>query len=314
MLFQGIARFYLCKPELKDLLKIKYPSTSAVAKGFSNEIFYLLKTTRGFFLDSVNIEITNACNLKCTICPVSGRMTRPVGYMEADLFRKIVDQHTWGHVLLFQWGEPLLHPEIFDMISYTRSRNIPAMITTNGVLLEEDTIVKLIQSGLSRITVSVDGSPRNFEKIRNVSYSSVKEKILLLKKIRDQHSSSLKIDISMVVNSGNERSVPEYFSEWEGTADRVQLVPQLKNGRRTARCREMWRGAVVVLWDGRVVPCCVDYDARMVVGDARHDPLADIWNGPQMRELRKSHVLRKFTGVCRECDEYETRWVHKRFS
>src|SRR4029453_7603471 len=73
------------------------------------------------FPDRVYIESTNHCNLKCIMCPTGlGVIQRPKGYMTMDLSRLVVEElgPLVGSAVLHSWGEPLMHPRLFDMIRY----------------------------------------------------------------------------------------------------------------------------------------------------------------------------------------------------
>jgi radical SAM protein with 4Fe4S-binding SPASM domain len=96
--------------------------------------------------------------------------------------------------------------------------------------------------------------------------------------------------------------------------DRVQAIPLLTRGRRRTRCREPWRGGLVVLQDGRVTVCCVDHDGELAVGDVRKDRLADLWNGPAMQRLRRAHAAGRLPALCAGCTEYPADAAAPRFS
>ena len=72
-------------------------------------------------ITSLIIEPTNTCNLRCTFCFVTDGMTRDGGFMDFDLFKKIIDDCTdLEHLCMHNWGEPLLHKDIFRMIEYAK--------------------------------------------------------------------------------------------------------------------------------------------------------------------------------------------------
>ena len=98
-----------------------------------------------------------------------------------------------------------------------------------------------------------------------------------------------------------------------GLADRVQAIPRLVAERRSTPCRELWRGTLVVLWDGRVTVCCVDSEGELQVGDARRDRLDDLWNGDAIRSLRRRHRDGAWPALCANCGEYAHPEVSKRF-
>jgi radical SAM protein with 4Fe4S-binding SPASM domain len=242
-------------------------------------------------------------------------MKRKTQYMDFSLFKEIVDKNRGVEfVLPFQWGEPLLHKDFLKMVKYATSKGIRVMFTTNGTMLNDDICRKIAESGAERITISFDGIGETHTKIRGFDYYKLREKVLNLKKIRDEVKSKLKIDISMVVFKETENDVGRLYEEWGSVADRVQLIPRFVSGKRTVRCRELWRGIIVVLCDGRVSICCADYEGEAIVGDARKQTLAEIWNSKKMRECRRAHIKGKFPPICENCNEYETDLVSKRFS
>lgn len=102
------------------------------------------------------IEITNRCNLTCTMCP-RNHFNLPNEDMPFETFKKIVSR--LGEVKLLTltgWGEPLIHPQIFEMIAYCKGRGYNVKLTTNGTLLASDIRRKVVSSGLDEITISLE--------------------------------------------------------------------------------------------------------------------------------------------------------------
>jgi hypothetical protein len=309
------ARAYLGKPDVAELLAVKYPSLGAVAGAVRNEVAFRRGAPRSAVLSSVNLELTNHCNLRCTFCPVNTTMRRPKGFMDPALFRHVIDDNPQiDFVLAFQWGEPLLHPSFFELVRHAADRDVRTMITSNGTHLGDEERAKLLGCGLDRITFSIDGDRETHFRIRGVDLDVLREDVLRLRRERDAAGASLRIDVSMVVDASTEAALPAYRAAWTGVADRVQAIPRLVAERRTSPCRELWRGTLVVLWDGRVTVCCVDSEGLLEVGDARRERLLDVWNGPRIRALRERHVGGDFPPLCAMCGEYEHPEVSRRFS
>jgi hypothetical protein len=308
------ASLYLGKPDVAELLEVKYPSLGAVSDAVRNEAAFRRGAEAAPVLTSVNLELTNHCNLRCTICPVNTTMRRPKGFMDPALFRRIIDDNPrFRFVLAFQWGEPLLHPQFFELVRYAADRGVRTMITSNGTHLGPDHRRRLLECGLDRITFSVDGDARTHAAIRSYDLATLRRDVLALVEERDLAGAALKIDVSMVVDAATESALPTFLAEWRGVVDRVQAIPRLLAERRTQPCRELWRGTLVVLWDGRVTTCCVDSEGLLQVGDANADRLADVWNGEKMRALRRAHAERAFPSLCSMCGEYAKDGVSKRF-
>jgi len=310
-----VARLYLRKPDTAELLATKIPTLRAVAHAIGNEVGYLLRLPVSHRLTSVNIEITNACNLACTMCPVNTTMRRPKRMMPMRLFEKILDENPGIQFLLpFQWGEPTLHRDFYRMVALARSRGVRVMATTNGTFLDDDEeAVRLATCGLERVTFSSDGIGDTHTRIRGFPWEKLRANVVRFREVRNRLGSPTRIDVSMVLWDETREEIPRLLEAWRGIADRVQVVPRLVAGGRSRACRELWRGTLTVLADGTVVPCCVDAEGELRVGDARNEPLRKIWNGPAMRELRRRHRRGAFPGPCDGCDEYEHTAASKRF-
>ncbi len=306
VIHRAIARWYLKKPDLAELLAIKFPDLGSIAAAAVNEFLFRARSTRSFRVLSLNIESTNFCNLACTICPVNRGLTRRKRFLDPGFFRELIDR-TPGlrFILPFQWGEPLLHPQIGDMIRYARERGIRSMLTTNGTLLDDARIGELLSCGLDRLTISIDGDEDTHELIRGVALSEIRSRVIELRRARDARRSPLKIDVSMVLDDVTRPAIEHYRNSWSEVADRVQVIPRLAQGERTRPCRELWRGSLVVLVDGTVTACCADAEGRLDLGNAHRETPTAILNGTRLRTLRAQHCRREFPEPCRSCAEYD---------
>ncbi len=118
----------------------------------------------------LQLEVTAACNLACTMCLVSYRpkVGKREGSMSYDMFRGLIDELPGLERLTLQGlGEPLLAPGIMDMIAYASSRGIAVGFNSNGQLLTPERSERLVASGLSWLCISVDGATaETYEAIR----------------------------------------------------------------------------------------------------------------------------------------------------
>ena len=105
----------------------------------------------------MKIESTNICNTRCQLCPTGiGLRGRPKGKMELDRYRRLIDQVKW-HLLaldLSMWGDPLIVPEIYDMVRYAHDRRIWTYLSSNlhAFKLGQGQAERLIDSGLDLLT------------------------------------------------------------------------------------------------------------------------------------------------------------------
>ena len=108
----------------------------------------------------VAIEVTNLCNGGCLLCPVGeGRRSRPFGRMSWDRFRKLVDDISpfARFVGLYNWGEPFLHPRIYEMIRYVKAHKIYTKTSSNLHPFRTEDAEKLVETGLDELAISLHG-------------------------------------------------------------------------------------------------------------------------------------------------------------
>jgi len=313
---QAVARVYLRRPDLAAVIAIRYRSLRAFLVGIGNELAYRLGLGRAAGLISANLELTNHCNLKCSFCPTgNGRMQRPKGFMEPAVFRRALrGAGPLEFTLLFQWGESLLHPQFGALAMEAREHGVRTLVTTNGTLLDDRRVGQLLDAGLDRITVSVDGDAASHERVRGVPLARTEAGLERLLAERERRGLRTAIDVSMVISPETEDAVAGFGQRYEGRVDRVQKIPVLTRGSRRTRCREPWRGGLVVLQDGRVTVCCVDHDGVLAFGDVQEESLRALWNGRVMQALRRRHVSGDLPSLCAGCTEYPTDAAAPRFS
>ncbi|MDQ1274169.1 MAG: hypothetical protein QG591_2799 [Planctomycetota bacterium] len=124
-------------------------------KGIVGRTFYIIPQRP----ERVQIEITNRCNYTCGMCPRES-FNLPEHDIPFDLFQKIIGRiESRYNITLTGWGEPLLHPQLMDMIVYTKSKGHSVGTTTNGLLLAPF-IEKFIHT-LDKLTVSLDSIEGN---------------------------------------------------------------------------------------------------------------------------------------------------------
>lgn len=269
-------------------------------------------------LTSLIIEPTNTCNLRCSFCYVTEGMERPEGFMSLDLFKKIVDDCPGlEHLCMHNWGEPLLNKDIFAMFEYAHKAGVKWLVmNTNGTLLSPKMRRRIVDSPLSIIRFSIDGSAETFKRVRGVELENIRDNILRLRDLKEKERPELSMGVVFTVEEDTWQDAEPYIEEWSAIVDHVRLQPKLIAGPRIDACPELFGkdyGKLVVLWDGTVIPCCVDYNATMKLGDAWETPVLDLWRAEEMNRLRARHLEGEFPNRCVECQECETPVTEKRF-
>jgi MoaA/NifB/PqqE/SkfB family radical SAM enzyme len=144
--------------------------------GESRKVWHLLKVmAKHWFLGTpyaVIIETGNTCNFQCPTCPTPHKLIhsrRPPEIMDFEKYKKIIDNiKDYAHIVyLYNSNEPLLHPQIVEMIEYASKNNLHTMISSNCSLLDQEKTEALLSSGLGEIRFALDSlSKEAFEKFR----------------------------------------------------------------------------------------------------------------------------------------------------
>jgi radical SAM protein with 4Fe4S-binding SPASM domain len=83
----------------------------------------------------------------------------------------------------------------------------------------------------------------------------------------------------------------------------VEPLMGKKSLPRTAACKTLWRN-IAIAWDGRVVPCCIDMEETLLLGNLQHMSIKEIINGTEARKIRRKHLQGNYPDVCKYCDPH----------
>ncbi|MFQ5639869.1 MAG: radical SAM/SPASM domain-containing protein [bacterium] len=116
----------------------------------------------GLYSNKFMVESTSLCNLKCPLCPVPAHLHRNVGHMQMHTFKEVIDGLVGYAKKIDFWnfGEPFLNPDFFDMVKYASDKGIKIRVSTNSTFLEEEHVEKIFWSNLERIIVCLDGASK----------------------------------------------------------------------------------------------------------------------------------------------------------
>jgi radical SAM protein with 4Fe4S-binding SPASM domain len=299
----------------------------ALPRGLATLAAYARGAGRAPLPSALWIEPTNRCNLRCVMCPTRLRAKEKTGFMELAAYRAIIDEVspflTTGY--LFLGGESLLHRDLPEMLRYAHRRGVAVRLNTNATLLTRERGKELIAAGLEQITFSFDGcDAASYESVRvGGKFEETLENVLGFLRLKREMSSRLPFAIlqNIIVRSGPEtgpaetafrerfRGLPldafvsRVFHSWRGIyQDSADFRPR-RRGPRYVPCTYIWCSAGI-LWDGTVVPCCLDADADYPLGKVGERPFSEIWNGEKARELRRAIHQRRHGEIrlCAECD------------
>lgn len=136
------------------------------------------------------IEVTTACNLNCHTC-IRHSWVSPNAFMSMDIFHRIMDSlpglPQLERVVFTSFGEPLVHPKIFDMIAAIRDYGLEVTLGSNGILLSEKVARKLVDLGVDLLMVSIDGvKPEVYEDVRDTQLDNVLHNLKRFNQIKEE--------------------------------------------------------------------------------------------------------------------------------
>ncbi len=268
------------------------------------------------------LDITRECNLKCVMCPQSQRLVLRPARMGLDLFRKIVDDICENRPLikLYASGEPLLHEGLFEMIDYAGAKGCQTMIHTNAVGLTPEVSERVLTSSLTFLSFSFDGvSPEIYERLRPPArFAQVRSNIRGYLDLRRQRGHGPETTIEVIRMRDTENLIQSFVEEWMASGvDDVRVVPyltwhglvdDLSGGHRPTAllfkpCAAVFQHGCI-LSDGIAVPCCLDVNGRIPLGDITRNRFREIWSGNDYRRLRLQMLTATFPPdcICERCD------------
>lgn len=294
---------------------------------------------------SLSIEPTTACNLGCPECP-SGlkQFTRPTGKLNPGLHQKMLSQvrSTVFYINYYFQGEPFLHPEFLALIKQAKKEKIYTATSTNAHFITNDVAEKIVQSGLDRLIISIDGlTQKTYENYRvhgNLSkvIEGSKAMVAAKNKLRSKTPhlifqflavKSNEHEIEGVFKLGAELGIDEVRIKSAQLYDYKHGNPLMPENEKYSRyikqsdgtytlkyktgnhCWRMWSSSVLT-WDGKVVPCCFDKDAKHVLGEIENNDFNSIWRSKEYTSFRQRILTaRNEIDICKNCSEGAKVWV-----
>jgi len=270
----------------------------------------------------LHIQTISYCNAHCLFCAypeVAGRVSH--GIMEDAVYTKIIDEAAQYHpkrISLLLMNEPLLDRKLPERIRYAKQRlggETEVTITSNGSLLTPKIIDRLIDSGLDRIKISIQGLTKDtYEQIMGLNYERTFQGInRLVDTLKQRKASQPKVVLSMVNVGHNEDEIRKYKRHWRRKGIKATTVAFENKGgnikedislhpfglQTMERCYRFNRCAYI-LYNGDVIPCCADWARTVVLGNVKEKSLREIWHGDRYQEFRAKYVTAEIP-ECRDC-------------
>jgi MoaA/NifB/PqqE/SkfB family radical SAM enzyme len=289
-------------------------------------------------MQKLTIEISNICNANCIFCAYQYQ-TRPEIFMDMDLYKKVVREfaEAGGKDISFTptVGDALTDKHFLERLRYAKQfrglRDI--MVTTNMISMHLHSPRKVIEGGLTKLYVSMSGFDEDMYKrvYRSTQYKRVMNNLRDFIAVNKELGEPVHITIGMRCDRPitEVTNYPDYkeiagligddhidfnvrFDNWAGLIKPKDLSGTMKIRKpsgplrwRISPCAEMYDGPMVYS-NGLVGACgCRDVDAnQLIIGDARTQHIADIWQGEALKKLRAEFLTDKIQPICKNCTHY----------
>lgn len=272
-------------------------------------------------LQRAYVEITNVCNLRCSFCPGTKREKK---FIDPAEFRVLAEKlRLWtDYLYLHVMGEPLLHPALGEILDECDRLGFRVYVTTNGVLLPSRLAVLRGRRCLHKVSVSLhsfegnggDGGLEEYvtgcwESCRALAAEGVICALRLWNERGADRLNGRVLDALSRLAGVRAETLPADRKGNRRLAERVFLEPGEKfdwpgqdgGGPEAQFCYGL-RQQIAVLCDGTVVPCCLDGEGRLALGNLLVQGLDEIWDGPRARAIREGFDRRRPSeALCRRC-------------
>lgn len=280
----------------------------------------------------VYIEITNVCNLSCEFCPKTSRA--PKRNTKADFTHIIesVKSHT-DHVYFHLLGEPTMHPELEEYLAISHEHGLKVNLTTNGTLIHKVDEILISAPALRQVNISLHSFESNDAKVNMEEYikgitkfvNQATEKSSVICSLRLWNMDSEELKAKNQLNDAIfdllekeldlEIDIREALQEKQGIklkknvylnmAEKFEWPEQSKEANKES-CEEVFcyglRDQIGILVDGTVVPCCLDSEGKMALGNIFESSLEDIIASERSQRIYQGFSNRRAVeSMCQSC-------------
>jgi radical SAM protein with 4Fe4S-binding SPASM domain len=285
----------------------------------------------------VFVDPASACNFQCTFCPTGHRdmieeTGRYQGLMKLDLFRKIIDDLAAFDkpikvLRMYKDGEPFMNKRLADMVRYAKASGRVDYIdtTTNGTFLSPERVGPVLEAGIDKINISVDGmnvdTYARFTRFK-FDFRGFVDNVKWLYANRGNCEIAIKIPGELITEAERQ----EFFDTFGDHCDRIFVEnfapcwPEFDIEKHTGvtiskgiyqqeigltdTCPYIFYGYSVNA-DGLVSSCFLDWGRKLIIGDVRRESMKEIWNSSRMNALRLQHLegRRREHSVCGKCGQ-----------
>lgn len=272
----------------------------------------------------VRYEVTDHCNAECVMCPREiHKLGRPHGVMSTAKYKASIDEVVGlgcTQIVLTGFGEPLVDKKLEQKIEYAKSKGLNTYFISNASLLTKKRAASIIEAGLDELRVSFYGMQTStYNKVMvGLEFDVTMKNLADFLALRDELGTKKpRLEMNWIVLPENEGDTDAFREYWEPRADAIEIwKPHNFGDGRSYRqryeemamkntCGRPENGPLQIQWNGEVIPCCYDYNNKIVLGNAFEQPVLEILNSDKYRLLRYAHSEKNFNlfPFCNQCDQ-----------
>ena len=284
----------------------------------------------------VQIQTQAGCNGRCVFCPNEQVLKSDLehGRMPLEMFHKIVEDLAKTpprRVGMYMQNEPLLDKRLPELTKYVTERlpDTKTQVITNGTYLTEKVGEALLDAGLKQIKCSLQSlDPETNREIMGYDSRKVIENCITFQKLIKKKKSKIDFRVSMVVTNKNVDEIPQTRKFWakhgvrlvtsalENRGGNIADAEQLNVGemRSMGNCVRPSRD-MMILFNGDVPLCCVDWHRTHVLGNVYTQSVQDVWYATRVTQVRDALAevdTAKMPDICRDCSESACPNQHRR--
>ncbi len=291
---------------------------------------YGLKKGAEEFPLMVVVSASYVCNARCPVCPFTQSSLRSsfkdTPFIAPETFKKVADQcgEYGAWIRITGGGEPLLHPQMLELIDYANKVGAKVGLITNGSLLDSHTAFNLLTSGIDAIDISADAAdPETYSKVRvGLNFHKLLYNVKYLVELRDRKRLKTKIVVSIVDQKSLEGKLDAAIKFWKDIVDNVQVRKYLTWGvgdanqsgnaaplnQDQAPCPLPFE-RIVVDSRGKLVLCSYDISGKTDFGNVNQISIKEAWRGEKLAGLRKRILESRLDAedLCSKCADWKYR-------
>lgn len=279
------------------------------------------------------IDVTNSCNLRCPVCPVTFAMTRPRGLMSLDLFCAIIDDlkgEAKKPTIYFNFsGEPTMNRALPDMIAYAKENGHGTFVSTNATKIDAEMARRMILAGLDRINLCMDGFSKEAQESYRVnsSFEAVKANIETFLSVKRELKAEKPMAVLQTLLTSYSESQIDDMRAWadehgfdrirfktfslgsytsaEMKAEHSHFLPKSASLRRHDDSSESVvctapLSQTVVFWNGDLGLCCIDYDQVVQLPNVKDQGFVKAYRSDAAARARRDGFSKRFK-ICQNC-------------